>query len=255
MTETAWPWSRAVVVGASSGIGEAMARQLATRGCRVALVARREDRLATIRDDINRDRDAGSAEIFVHDVRDTEAVESLFQEIATMLGGLDLVVYASGIMPRVRPDEYPTDRDIETIEVNFGGAVAWLNQAAMRFERAGAGTIVGVSSVAGDRGRRRNPVYNATKAGLNTYLDALRNRLAIKGVTVLSARPGYVRTALIEGLKLPRFVPVPEAPLVATQILDAAALGQRVVYVPSWLRWVMLLVRAIPAPIFERLNF
>jgi NAD(P)-dependent dehydrogenase (short-subunit alcohol dehydrogenase family) len=195
-----------------------------------------------------------SALTFVHDVRDVQAVPDLFQEIATRLGGLDLVVYAAGIMPPVGPEEYPTTNDLAVIEANFAGAVAWLNQAANRFGRARAGTIVGISSVAGDRGRLGNPVYNASKAGLDTYLEALRARLARRGVTVLTAKPGYVRTALIEGVALPRSLPVISAERAAELILKAAAEGERVAYVPGWWRLIMTVVRAIPAPIFERLN-
>ena len=95
-------------------------------------------------------------------------------------------------MPRVGPEEYDTEADAETIAANFTGAVAWLNEAAPRFAKAGAGTIVGISSVAGDRGRRGNPVYGATKAALNAYLESLRNRIEYKGAFVVTdqARSG-----------------------------------------------------------------
>jgi len=254
MTEISWPWTRAILVGASSGIGQAMARALVARGCTVALAARREERLTAIASDLNSGRERPAARVYVHDVRDTAGVETLFQQMTTDLGGLDLVVYAAGIMPLVQKDEYPTAADIATIEANFSGAVAWLNQAAFRFSRARAGTIVGISSVAGDRGRRGNPVYNATKAALNTYLEALRNRLATRGVTVLTAKPGYVRTELIEDRPIPRFIPVADPDDAAMQILDAAAAGRRVAYVPPWWRWVMQAVRLVPAALFERLN-
>jgi short-subunit dehydrogenase len=250
-----YPWDKAIVVGASSGIGEQIARRLAAGGARVALLGRREDRLEAICAEIN--RATGSEMVFpiTHDVRDREDLSALFQQITGRLMGLDLIVYVAGAMPRVGPQEYPTDIDRVTIDTNFTGAVAWLNEAASRFARAGEGTIVGISSVAGDRGRRGNPVYGATKAALATYLESLRNRLAARGVTVTAVKPGYVRTDLLEGLALPGIFPVTSPEEAARQILAGAAAGKGTVYVPSWWRFVMMAIRAVPSPIMQRLNF
>ncbi|HEX6507673.1 MAG TPA: SDR family NAD(P)-dependent oxidoreductase [Chloroflexota bacterium] len=249
------PWNRAIVVGASSGIGEELARQLARGGSRVALVGRRAESLEAICNTINAEVGEDHAIACAFDVRDVERTGVAFQQLTTTLGGLDLVIYAAGIMPRVGPHEFPTEADRATIDTNLTGAVAWLNEAALRFSRAGDGIIVGISSVAGDRGRRGNPVYGATKAGLETYLESLRNRLAVRGVKIVTVKAGYVQTALLEGLKLPQFLPAISAEDAARQILDAAKAGKRVAYVPEWWRWVMLLVRSIPAPIMERLSF
>lgn len=248
-----WTWKHAIVLGASAGIGEAIARQLAATGTEVALVARRQETLDAIASDINR-TGPGHAMTYAHDVRNVEAIEALFQEITTALGGLDLIVYSAGMLPPIGPQEFPTSVDVTTIDTNFTGAVAWLNQAAGRFARARTGTIIGISSVAGDRGRVGSPVYNASKAALDSYLEAVRNRLARKGVRVLTAKPGLVRTDMIAGIPTPLLVPVVLPNQAARLILDAAAAGRRVAYIPSWWRVIMLVVRAIPAPIFERLN-
>lgn len=247
-------WQRALVIGASSGIGEAIARELGRRGTRVALVARRVERLDAVRRAIDEQAGEERALAFSHDVRDVESTADHLQEIATRLGGLDLVVYAAGILPAVGLDEYPTEQDLDVVATNVSGAIAWLNPVAERFARAGAGTIVGVSSVAGDRGRPGNPVYNASKAALDTYLEALRNRLARRGVKVVTIKPGYVRTAMTETSPIPGFIPVISPERAASQILSAAAAGDRVAYVPGWWRLVMTVVRAIPAPVFERLS-
>lgn len=254
MTES-YPWRRAIVVGASSGIGEQIARQLAADGARVALVGRREDRLEAICADIAVHTGADVAFAYRYDVRSRDDLSALFQDITGRLGGLDLIVYATGVMPRVGPREYRTESDRDAIETNFTGAVAWLNEAAARFARAEEGTIIGVSSVAGDRGRRGNPVYGATKAALATYLESLRNRLAMLGVTVTTVKPGYVQTAQIEGLALPGFFPVITPEVAARQILVSAAAGKGIVYVPAWWRYVMVIIRALPSPIMSRLKF
>jgi decaprenylphospho-beta-D-erythro-pentofuranosid-2-ulose 2-reductase len=242
----------AIIVGASSGIGAEMARRLTAQGCRVALVARREKELRSLATDLNRADTEPRAFPFEHDVRCYGEVESLFQHICRELGGLDLLVYAAGVMPRVAEDEYTFDKDRAMIEVNVLGAIAWINEAAQRFQAAGRGTVVGISSVAGDRGRRGQPVYCTSKAALDTYLEAVRNRVGRSGVRVVTIKPGPVDTPMTKGLdKLPLLIPVEEA---ARQILAAAGRGKRVAYVPAKWRPIMAVIRSIPSPLFQKLN-
>jgi len=248
---SAKPWSRAIVVGASSGIGEALARQLAASGCRVALVARRKAELDAIVAQIT-DAAPGKAIAYVHDVTHYHEAAALFAEIVEELGGLDLIVYAAGIMPRLKPNDYDLDQDLAIIDTNFSGAVAWLNPAADRFGRTKSGTIIGISSVAGDRGRRGNVVYGATKTALNSYLESLRNRISVKGALVVTVKPGPVSTPMTEGLKMPFMIPVEQA---ASEILQAARSGVEVVYVPAKWKLIMTVVRAVPSFIFRHMNF
>jgi len=244
-------WKYAIIVGASSGIGEALARALSADGCRVALVARREERLRALAQSLNSESEMATASVYPHDVTDTNAVPALFETITRDLGGLDLIIYAAGVMPRVGPEEYDTEKDTEIIAANLTGAVAWLNEAARRFEKAKSGTIVGISSVAGDRGRRGNPVYGATKAALNAYLESLRNRIERRGAFVVTVKPGPVDTPLTKGLKMPGTISAERA---AAEILLAAKDKVRVAYVPGKWKPIMAVIRAIPAPIFKHLN-
>jgi short-subunit dehydrogenase len=241
----------ALVVGASSGIGEAIARRLAAEGCRVALVARRGERLRALAGEL--DREGGeTARAWVHDVRRRDEVPELFEEICRWLGGLDLVVYAAGMAHRVRFNEFDTAKDVEVYEVNFLGAVAWLNPAAARFMRLGRGTIVGIGSVAGDRGRPNNPAYNTSKAALHTYLEALRNRIARTGARVVTIKPGFVATAMTEGMgRLPWIISPDRA---AGIILRKARRGVVTAYVPARWRLVSWVIRAIPSRIFRYLK-
>jgi short-subunit dehydrogenase len=243
-------WRKAIVVGASSGIGAAIARALARDGAEVALVARRRHELDAVAETIA--AAGGRARVFVHDVTGYGDVPALFQEICRALGGCDLVVYAAGVMPPIADDEYDFAKDQVIVEVNVLGAIAWLNEAAVRFERAGAGTLVGISSVAGDRGRRGNPVYCASKAALDAYLQALRHRLARRGVAVVTVKPGPVDTPMTHGRdRLPLLV---SADAAATAILAAARRGSARAYVPGVWRPIMLAIRNIPDALFNRLD-
>jgi short-subunit dehydrogenase len=246
-------FEHALVIGASSGIGEALARRLAADGTRVAVVARREDELRRIMDEIN-DAAGGERAIAVaHDVRAVDEAPELVQEIARRLGGLDLVIYAAGAMPAVASDEYDTAKDREMLEVNLLGAVAWLNPVAERMARLGRGTIVGMGSVAGDRGRAPNPVYCTSKAGFHAYLEALRNRLAKVGVKVVTIKPGFVDTAMTRGKE--GLFWVISADRAAEIILKKASSGAVNAYVPARWRLVMTIVRSIPSFIFSKLGF
>ena len=218
----------------------------------MALVARREEELQRIADAINAER-SGAALTYVHDVREYECVPALFQTIARDLGGLDLIVYAAGVMPNVEEDEYSFAKDRQMIEVNVLGAIAWLNEAALRFQRAGSGTIVGISSVAGERGRRTMPVYCTSKAALTTYLEALRNRAGRFGVKVVTVKPGPVDTPITRELtKKPLLISAEKA---AHAILLAAKRGAGNAYIPGVWRWIFLVLRNVPSPIFKKLNF
>jgi short-subunit dehydrogenase len=244
---------RCLVIGASSGIGAELARQLAGHGCPVALVARRENELTAIADDVNRIAGRKLASVYPADVTDYDAAPALIQTIIDDLGGLDVVIYTSGIMPRIGVDEYDTDKDLSLVAVNFLGAVAWLNPIADRFTRAKEGVIVALGSVAGDRGRRGTPVYNASKAALATYIEALRNRLSQYGVQVTTIKPGFIRTPMTQGLPFPLPTGTPEK--TASDIISAIEGGAVVAYTPAYWQWIMLIIRHLPSAIMRKLSF
>jgi len=243
---------RAIVVGASSGIGAALVRRLAHAGYKVAAVARRADALEALCAPLNGNGLPGALP-YVHDVRDTGGAQAMFDRIVADLDGLDLIVYAAGVMPRVGPDEYDIAIDRAIIEVNVTGAMAWLDLAAKRFLVQRGGTIVGIGSVAGDRGRRGNPAYCASKAALHTFLEALRNRLSQHGVQVITIKPGPVHTPMTEGLdKMPMAI---DADLAAERIFAAIARKAQTAYVPIQWAPIMAAVRSIPSVVFRRMNF
>jgi NAD(P)-dependent dehydrogenase (short-subunit alcohol dehydrogenase family) len=242
----------ALVVGASSGMGAALVRQLASEGYRVAALARR----ATELDALQREcaplaaATGGAVLTAVHDVRDGAAVPALFERLVRELGGLELLVYAAGVMPKIEKDQYDSAIDREILAVNLDGAIAWGNECANYMRTRRRGTLVGISSIAGDRGRKGNPVYCTSKAALNTYLEALRNRLSESGVHVCTIKPGYVDTRMTQGMdKLFWLISAEEA---ARQILAAARNRVNTRYVP--LRWqaVGTVLKLVPSFLFRR---
>ncbi len=244
-------FGRAIVVGASSGIGAAIARRLAAGGTAVALVGRREAELESVAGAIR--TAGGRALVARHDVTDYADVPATFERLVSELGGLDLIVYAAGTMHVPEEGEYDFAKDRAMIEVNLLGAMAWLNLAAARFEACRGGTIVGISSIAGERGRRTMPGYTTSKAALTAWLEALRNRVSRHGVNVVTVKPGFVDTVMTRHLaRKPMIISAERA---ADLILEAACRGgSPSTFVPG--RWglVAFVLRHIPSFLFRKLD-
>ena len=245
---------RAIIVGASSGMGAALVRQLVGEGYSVAALARRGAELESLAGELSEAaaRTGGRIITRAHDVARPAEVPALFEELVRELGGLDLVVYAAGIMPAAPPDGYDTEQDLAQIAVNLAGCVAWCNEAARLMGSQRRGTIVGLSSIAGDRGRKGNPVYCTTKAAMNTYLESLRNRLGERGVHVCTIKPGFIDTPMTEGLD--GLFWVISAETAAKRILRAARARVNTRYVPMRWFFVGTALRMIPSFLFRRLN-
>lgn len=246
------PQRRAIVVGASSGIGAALVQEMARQGAMVAALARSSDRLEAVCQAANEAAGERRAFPYTHDVTKFDEVPDLFRRIVREMDGLDLIVYVAGVQPPVAADEYNFDKDAAMVGVNLLGAMAWLNEAAERFTQARGGQIAAISSIAGDRGRAAFPGYHASKGGLSIYLESLRNRLSRRGVTVTTVKPGFVDTTLLENAEKTFWVISPEE--AARQIVAAIDQKKQGVYVPGRWRWVSLVIQLIPSFLFRRLN-
>ena len=248
------PRRRGIVVGASGGIGAALSRKLALEGFTLALVDRDNAALRSLCAGIN--QTAGETRALAYELNVTEytAVPDSLRRITADLGGLDTLVYIAGVIHFPAPDEFNFAEDHKMVEVNLLGAMAWMGAAASLFQSAKCGQIVGVSSVAGDRGRVGNPGYNASKAGLTNYLEALRNRLTRHGVNVLTVKPGFVKTpATLNNVKKLMFAVEPDA---AADLIWAGMKKRRqTIYVSGIWKWIMLVITHIPSVIFRRLSF
>lgn len=245
------PRSKAIVIGASSGFGAALARRLAAADWDLGLASRRLPELERLADELRKAHGVHTV-VRQHDVKDTDDVLVALEELTRRLEGLDLFIYNAGIMYPQDPDRFEPIEDIETLRVNLVGAAAWITPVAERFVRAGQGHIVGVGSIAGERGRRALPAYSASKAGLHTYLEGVRNRISRHGVTVTTLKPGQIRTAMLEGAARVRG---PIEPADAADLAwRAIERGAQIAYIPT--RWALigLAIRNIPSFIFRRLN-
>jgi short-subunit dehydrogenase len=249
------PRRRGIIIGASDGIGAALARRLAREGYTLALLARRAEKLESLCNEVNQTAGELRARAYVHDVARYEEAPTLLRRIVADLGGLDLAVFVAGVnYPPGGMDKYNFENDHLMIEINLIGAMAWLNPVAEMFQSAKAGQIVGIGSVAGDRGRVGNPGYNTSKAGLATYLEALRNRLTRHHVNVLTVKPGFVQTEMLKAAQgaTPFAIPVEKA---VEDIWQAMKKRKQIIYTPSIWRWIMLAIQLTPSFIFRRLSF
>lgn len=249
------PRKRAIVLGASGGIGRALVERLAREGYALALIDRDRKALAEQSEELNRAYGEVRAISFAHDVSAYHEAPALLRRAVADLGGVDLFVYVAGVIYFPAPDEYAFEEDHKMVAVNLLGAMAWMSEVAPLFQAMQGGQIVGVSSVAGDRGRVGNPGYNTSKAGLTCYLEALRNRLSRHGVNVITIKPGMVKTAMLTlpGAPKPMLAVTPEQ--AAEGIWKAIRKRKQVAYVSGLWRWVMLVLTHIPSVIFRRLSF
>ena len=246
------PRKRALIIGASSGMGAALARKLAREGYDLALIARREKLLSSLCNEINQN-DRGHARYYIHNVIDYSIVPDLLRRIISDLGGLDLAIYAAGVNFPPLMNEYNTENDHQMIEINLIGAFTWLNPIAALFQSAKSGQIVGLSSVAGERGRVGNPGYNTSKAGLTSYLESLRNRLTRHGVNVITVKAGFVQTDMLKAAQKVMF-PIP-AEKAADDIWKAIRARKQEIYTPWFWRGIMFVIRNMPSILFRRMSF
>ena len=235
-----------LIVGARSDIGQAVARAYAAEGANLIFAARQVSSLAAERSDIEL-RYSVAVELIEYDLLEAEP-ERLAADLATLP---DTVVMMAGLLgDQDESAAQPQVADL-VMRTNFTAPARLLLALASKFQARGSGTIIGVSSVAGDRGRGSNYIYGASKAGLTAFLSGLRNSLSATGVHVITVKPGFVRTRMTEQLKLPKHLTAtPEE--VARAIVRAHATGKDVIYVrPVW-RPIMALIRLLPEPVFKR---
>jgi short-subunit dehydrogenase len=250
MTTPASP-KKILVLGATSGIAEATCRIWAAEGASLFLVARNPDKLAAVAADL-KTRGASYIDTAVADLDDTSQHPSLLTHGINSLGGMDVAYLTHGILG----DQARAEQDFAVAEqilhTNFISVVSLLTWLANYCVQRHSGVLAVISSVAGDRGRKSNYLYGASKAGLSAFLGGLRNRVDREGVTVLTIKPGPVRTAMTTAMKgSEKFADVNK---VAQSIVSAIDKRKDNLYVPFQWQPIMFVIRNIPDRIFKKLN-
>ncbi|MEM6341171.1 MAG: SDR family oxidoreductase [Pseudomonadota bacterium] len=239
-----------LLLGGTSDIGRAVARHYADNGWQVTLAARDVEAASRNAADINtRQPDAGVA-VEGLDILETESFVSFLDALHPLP---DTVVCVVGMLGDQEQAETDPDHATRIMRTNYEGPALFLDMIAARFVSRGYGMIIGVSSVAGDRGRASNYAYGSAKAGFTAFLSGLRNRLATKNVHVATVKPGFVETRMTAGMDLPGALTAKPKD-VAERIAGIEIRPRDVIYVlPVW-RLVMFVIRSIPEPIFKKLK-
>lgn len=242
---------RILVLGATSGIAEACCRLWASRGDHLFLIARNADRLNAVAADL-RTRGAGYVDTQAIDLNDTARHPDLLAHAINSLGGLEYVLLAFGVLGEQTQAERHFEAARDVLETNLVSAVSLLTWLGNYCAQRHAGTLAVLSSVAGERGRKSNYIYGASKAGLTVFTDGLRNRIDREGVRVMTIKPGPIRTAMTQNMKgSAKFADVETTAASIVKSIDA---GGDVVYVPGIWRAIMLVIRAIPERFFKKLD-
>jgi len=244
---------KAAVVGATRGMGRAVARLLAERGDAVALLGRDAADLETSARDLSARGARGTIATGHLDLAEPTEFSAALDSADQALGGLDALVVTAGDFAAQDALERDAERLGRLLDVNFTATAVLCQLAAERFAARGGGTVCAFSSVAGDRARRSNYLYGASKAGLSAFLEGLGLAYADRHVHVICVRPGFVKTGMTAGLPVPPFAGEPDD--VARVVVRALDRGTPVVYAPSIWRWVMLPIRLLPRAIMRRVRF
>lgn len=243
---------RILIIGATSAIAQATARLYAARGDALFLVARDAERLRAVAEDLNV-RGAMRAATATLDACDDAAHEPVLDAAERELGGIDVVLIAHGTLSDQARCQASVDLMRREFEVNALSTIALLTRLANRLEPRRAGTLAVISSVAGDRGRQSNYVYGAAKAAVTAFLSGLRQRLAKAHVDVLTIKPGFVDTPMTAGIANKGALWA-QPDRIAAGIVKAIDARRSVVYLPWFWRWIMLVIRLIPEPLFKRIK-
>lgn len=240
-----------LIVGATSAIAEATARILAQRGDHLFLVARNEEKLEAIADDL-RVRGCPKVETYCMDANDFGAHVQMLDAAERLLNGLDTVLIAHGTLSDQAACQQSVEMTMQEISTNALSVIALLTHIANRFEQQKKGSIAVISSVAGDRGRQSNYVYGSAKAMVTAFTSGLRQRLNKSGVSVITIKPGFVDTPMTASFKKGLLWAKPDA--IALQIDKAISSKCNVIYTPWFWVLIMEIISIIPERVFKRMQ-
>ena len=244
--------AKILIFGATSAIAKSAARCFAGRQDQLVLVARNPSQLQIIEKDITV-RGATSVTTLTSDLTQTDQHSELFRQATQAMGGLDTVLIAHGTLPNQAQCVNSFQDTLQALNVNCLSYLSLLATAANQFETQKQGTIIAITSVAGDRGRKSNYVYGSAKAAVNAFLEGLRHRLHGSNVRVITVKPGFVDTPMTAEFKKGLLWATPDQ--VGKGIVKAIDKQKEVVYLPGFWQWIMLTINLLPRVLFKRINF
>ena len=240
-----------LIIGATSAIAEATARNFAQDGDRLYLAARNPERLAAVANDL-KTRGATQVKTVAMDANDTARHAALIAQAEAALEGLDTILIAHGTLSDQKACEASFEETLEELQTNCLSVISLLTLVANRFEEQKHGTIAVISSVAGDRGRQSNYVYGTAKAAVSTFLQGLRNRLYRSGVTVITIKPGFVDSPMTADFRKGPLWVSPEN--VGRGIYRAIHRKSNVIYLPWFWKFIMVGIRLMPERLFKKMK-
>lgn len=239
-----------LIIGAKSDIAVAVAHKFASEGYNLQFAARNSLELDAVVSDLKIKYEI-NVSAYELDILQYETFADFIDSLECLP---DIALCAVGILGNQTDDEKSFLNSSLVMRTNYEGPCLFLGEIANCFERRGSGSIIGISSVAGDRGRGSNYIYGSSKSGFTSYLSGLRNRLSSHGVKVITVNPGFVKTKMTGHLKLPIFLTASVSE-VANTIYQGYSKNKDTIYVKKMWRAIMFLIRHVPETIFKKINF
>jgi decaprenylphospho-beta-D-erythro-pentofuranosid-2-ulose 2-reductase len=239
-----------LILGGNSDVGKSLAKDFAKLGSNLILTSRKEGQLDSFKSDLEI-RYSIQCDLEFFDVLDFNSHKTFYNNLKKKP---DIAITCVGYLDNQQNSQNDFEESLMSIQTNFTGLVSILNIISNDFEKREKGLIVGISSVAGDRGRGTNYIYGSSKSALTCYLSGLRNKMSTLGIKVITVKPGFIDTKMTSHLDLPK--PLTLKPhLVSKDIIKGIKENKNVIYTGWYWRYIMLIIILIPEGLFKKMKF
>lgn len=238
-----------LILGGNSDVGKSLAKDFGKLGSNLILTSRKDGQLDTFKSDLEI-RNEINCDVQLFNVLDFKSHDSFYKNLKTKP---DIVITCIGYLDKQENSQINFQESLMSIQTNFTGLVSILNIISSDFEKREEGVIVGISSVAGDRGRESNYIYGSSKSAFTSFLSGLRNRLHKSGVKVITVKPGFIETKMTGHLDLPKLLTATPDDI-SKDIINSIRKGKTIIYSKWFWKWIMLIIRIIPESIFKKMK-
>jgi decaprenylphospho-beta-D-erythro-pentofuranosid-2-ulose 2-reductase len=238
-----------LILGGNSDVGKSLAKDFGRLGSNLILTSRKEGQLDSFKSDLEI-RNEINCDVELLDVSDFKSHDSFYRNLKTKP---DIVITCIGYLDNQEDSQNDFQESIMSIQTNFTGLVSILNIISNDFEKREKGVIVGISSVAGDRGRGSNYIYGSSKSGFTSYLSGLRNRLNKSSVKVITVKPGFIKTKMTSHLNLPKLLTASPDDI-SKDIINSIKKNKSIIYTKWFWKWIMTIINLIPERVFKSMN-